>query len=59
MGMVGFAGLWFCKQLRDHDGLLDTVPRWIGWTLIVIALALASIILLIMLGIAVTTLFHS
>jgi hypothetical protein len=36
-----------------------TVPRWIGWTLITIALALASLILLIMLGIAVTALFHS
>jgi hypothetical protein len=36
-----------------------TVPRWIGWTLITIALALATFILLIMLGIAVTALFHS
>jgi hypothetical protein len=36
-----------------------TVPRWISWTLITIALALATFILLIMLGIAVTALFHS
>jgi hypothetical protein len=36
-----------------------TVPRWIGWTLTTIALALASLILLIMLGIAVTALFQT
>lgn len=99
---VGFVGLWFCKQLREHDGLTERqfmqtnggaavwlfsgyfvigllvlfpisvllqkragvpipgprVPRWIGWLLITIALALASVILLIVLGVTLTTLFH-
>jgi hypothetical protein len=36
-----------------------TVPRWIGWSLITIALMLASLILLIILGVALTTLFHT
>jgi len=91
MIVVGFGGLWLCKQLREHDGLTEqqfmhtrggaavwlfsgyfvvgllvlfplsvllkkrarvaipgpTVPRWIGWSLIGIALGLASLIILI------------
>jgi hypothetical protein len=34
------------------------VPRWIGWFLIAVALALASVILLVALGVTLTTLFH-
>ena len=49
--VIGFAGLWL-----SIPG--STVPRWIGWSLITIALALASLILLTILGVALTTLFH-
>ena len=103
MTLVGFFGLWFCKHLRESEGLTGpqfmqtraseavwlfsaywviglfvlfpasvmlqkrvgvpiegpTVPRWIGWTLITIALALASLIILVLLGIALTTLLHA
>src|SRR5438552_1079670 len=34
-----------------------TVPRWIGWCLIIVALALASFILLLLIAVAVSHVF--
>lgn len=66
-----FSGYWLAALLilfplsvilRKRAGVAipgPTVPRWIGLILVTIGLVLASLILLILLGIAVHTLFFS